>query len=79
MARLIRYGISVNQSELLTLDELALFLGRGRETIRKDFKRNPAAVPPRIVIPGTRGPRWRMADVQCWLSQHMVSEEAYHD
>lgn len=69
----------MRQSELLTLDELAHLLGRGRETIRKDFKRNPAAVPPRIVIPGTRGPRWRLVDVQRWLSQHLVGEEVRHD
>lgn len=69
----------VTQLELLTLDDLANLLGRSRETIRKDIKRNPAAVPPRVIIPGTRQPRWRLADVQHWLSQHVSGGAARHD
>ncbi|MDO8905960.1 AlpA family transcriptional regulator [Hydrogenophaga sp.] len=52
---------------LLTLDQLASILGRSPETIRKDLVRNSGAVPPRLVIPGTRLLRWRAVDVERWL------------
>ena len=53
---------------LLTLDELAAILGRSPETIRKDIRRNPDAVPPRLQLPGTRLLRWRASDVDAWLA-----------
>ena len=49
-----------NMSKLLDLNELADYLGRSPDTIKKDLKRNPIAVPPRLYIPGTRLLRWRM-------------------
>jgi predicted DNA-binding transcriptional regulator AlpA len=30
------------------------------------------AVPPRLNIPGTRLLRWRRADVDAWLAEHVV-------
>jgi len=53
--------------KLLTLDELALVLGRSAQTIKKDLRRSPDAVPSRLTLPGTRLLRWRTADVQAWL------------
>ena len=55
---------------LLTLEDLAAILGRSPETIRRDLRRNPDAVPPRLQIPGTRLLRWRAADVEAWLDRH---------
>lgn len=57
----------MNELKLLDLQELADILGRSPETIKKDLKRNPLAVPPRLYIPGTRLLRWRVADVDAWL------------
>lgn len=57
----------MNELKLLDLQELADLLGRSPETIKKDLKRNPLAVPPRLYIPGTRLLRWRVADVDAWL------------
>ena len=48
-----------NTKPVLELGDLATLLGRSPETIRKDIHRNPAAVPPRLVIAGTRLLRWR--------------------
>jgi len=62
---------------LLTLDELATILSRSPETIRRDIRRNPNAVPPRLQIPGTRLLRWRAADVEAWLDLH-AKEGARH-
>lgn len=54
--------------QLLTLEQLSRILGRSPETVRKDITRNPGAVPPRVCIPGTRQLRWRVQDVEGWLS-----------
>lgn len=59
-------------SKLLDLNELADYLGRSPDTIKKDLKRNPMAVPPRLHIPGTRLLRWRMEDVEAWLAQWVI-------
>jgi predicted DNA-binding transcriptional regulator AlpA len=55
-------------SKLLDLHELSEKIGRSPDTIKKDFKRNPFAVPPRLHIPGTRLLRWREEDVDAWLA-----------
>jgi len=62
---------------LLNLEELARILGRSPETIRKDIRRNPDAVPPRLQLPGTRLLRWRASDVEAWLAVN-VQKEARH-
>jgi predicted DNA-binding transcriptional regulator AlpA len=56
---------------LLDIKALAALLQRSPETIRKDMARNPAAVPPRVRLPGTRLLRWRAADVESWLRFHV--------
>ena len=53
--------------QLLTLDDLAQVLGRSPDTIKKDMRRNPDAVPPRLMLPHTRLLRWRTCDVDVWL------------
>ena len=64
-------GLKACMNDLLTLDELAAVLRRSPETIRKDLRRNPDAVPPRLNLPGTRLLRWRAVDVQKWLAIHV--------
>lgn len=54
---------------LLDLEELAEVLGRSPETVRRDMRRNPMAVPPRLNVPGTRLLRWRPSDVKAWLDE----------
>lgn len=56
---------------LIDINELAALLQRSPETIRKDVVRNPAAVPPRVLLPGTRLLRWRASDVDDWLRAHV--------
>lgn len=56
---------------LLDIHELAELLGRSPATIKKDLRRNPRAVPPRLHIPGTRLLRWRRVDVEAWLAEHV--------
>ena len=54
---------------LLTLDDLAALLSRSPKTITNDLWRNPAAVPPRMILPNSRMLRWRQEDVERWLEQ----------
>lgn len=56
---------------LIDINELAVILHRSPETIRKDISRNPAAVPPRVVLPGTRLLRWHPASIDSWLRSHV--------
>jgi predicted DNA-binding transcriptional regulator AlpA len=58
--------------KLLDVFELAEILGRSAETIKRDIKRNPCAVPPRVHLPGTRLLRWRPMDVNAWLAEYVV-------
>ena len=62
-----------NHSPLLDLAGLGRLLGRSPNTIRRDQRRNPDAVPPRIQLPGTRLLRWREAVVIAWLDFHVVA------
>jgi len=58
--------------KIFDLEELAALLGRSPETIKKDIRRNPHAVPPRLHIPGTRLLRWRETDVAAWLAGYVA-------
>lgn len=59
---------------LLTLDDLANLMGRSPSTVTRNLRRNPAAVPPRLSLPGTRLLRWRAEDVDEWLRAHVMGE-----
>lgn len=65
--------------QLLSLAQVATLLGRCPETVRKDLTRNPLAVPPRVVIPGTRLLRWREVDVEVWLAGHIVDNASVRE
>jgi len=52
---------------LLNIGELSRLIRRAEQTIRNDLKRNPAAVPPSIRIPGSRARRWRQEAVDTWV------------
>ena len=66
----------MNQEKLLNLDDVAQLLGRSPETIKKDMRRNPEAVPPRLILPHTRLLRWRQSDVGAWLSEFVQTATA---
>ena len=60
--------------QLLNLPELAEILKRSADTIKKDLRRSPESVPPRVLIPGTRALRWRVADVEEWIANLVTTE-----
>lgn len=61
---------------LLTVDQLSEYLRKSVASIRSDATRNPAALPPRCRIPGTKRLLWRVEDVEHWLASHVATEEA---
>jgi predicted DNA-binding transcriptional regulator AlpA len=63
----------------LEVHELAEVLGNSPETIRKNMRSNPMAVPPRMHIPGTRMLRWRRADVDAWLDEERLPPNSQGD
>ena len=66
----------MGSQRLLTLEDLAKQLGRSPDTIKKDMRRNPDAVPPRLLLPHTRLLRWRACDVAAWLSKFVQFQQA---
>ena len=69
----------MSSKQLLTLDDLAQLLGRSPDTIKKDMRRNPAAVPPRLLLPNTRLLRWRACDVDIWLGKFVQTQAGQGD
>jgi len=66
-------GVFMKEVEkLLTIDDLAEILSVKRSTIIWHVSHSPKSRLPRVTrLPGTRGPRWRRADVQAWIDQHV--------
>jgi len=56
---------------LINLDELGALLYRSPETLKKDLKRNPSAIPRGVNIPGTCLLRWRQVDIGNRRAGHM--------
>lgn len=54
---------------------LAQLLGRTVATLQADRCRRPTALPPACTPPGTKSPRWLLADVLEWLSAHREVED----
>lgn len=56
----------------LDIYELAELLGKRPETIRRNLKRRPWAVPPKMHIPETNMLRWKRADVEVWIEEQIA-------
>lgn len=64
-------------NSLLDVTDLGRILGRSPETIKRDLRRNPAAVPPRLQLPGIKLLKWRQEDVEAWLASFVVYDGAF--
>lgn len=58
---------------LLTVPDLAQILRKSIHSVRHDVNRNPTALPPLCLLPGTRRLLWRLADVEVWINAHVVA------
>lgn len=55
---------------ILGVDHLSLLLDKAPATIFADRSRAPRKIPPAFMPPGSKSPRWLLADVIEWLKQH---------
>lgn len=51
-------------------DHLSILLGRTVASLQRDRYRKPNTLPPACTPPGTKIPRWLLADVLAWLALH---------
>lgn len=56
---------------LLNIAELAEILGIAENTVRWSICHRPERLPPMVRLPGARGPRWRIVDIQKWIAAHV--------
>ena len=66
---------SAADNRLLDVEALAPMLCLSPRTLRNKLCSDPQTLPPRVKVPGTRGPRWRMSDVQDWLAALPVEQD----
>ena len=52
---------------LLDIDALSSVISLAPQTIKNMLSKNPAALPPRVVIPGVRSVRFHSDDVVSWI------------
>ncbi len=62
------------ENRLLDIESLAPLLCLSPRTLRNKLCAEPKHLPPRVKVPGTRGPRWRWSDVQQWLDALPLDE-----
>lgn len=58
-------------SRLLTYSDLADRWGCRRRSLIQLYSQAPQRLPPAVRLPGVRGPRWRLAEVEAWESGHL--------
>lgn len=53
----------------LDIDELSPLLGQSTQCIKKKLRTAPHQLPPKMHIPGSKMLRWRMHEVENWLTE----------
>jgi hypothetical protein len=56
------------ESELITLEELAVLLHRNVNTLRVAVSSRPESLPPRVRFPGVQRNYWRRSTVEKWIA-----------
>lgn len=56
--------------KLLTCEDLGEQIGFAPRTIKNMWHSAPWRLPPAVVLPGSRTPKWRPGDVQAWVDAH---------
>ncbi|MBU2834213.1 hypothetical protein HF673_00075 [Acidithiobacillus thiooxidans] len=64
------------ENRILDVAELAPLLCISPRTLRNKLCAEPNNLPPRVKVPGTKGPRWRLSDVQQWMDALPLSPDA---
>jgi hypothetical protein len=61
------------ESELITLEELAVMLHRNVNTLRVAVSQRPESLPPRVRFPGVQRNYWRRPTVRNWIASYEES------
>ena len=64
------------ESELITLEELAVMLHRNVNTLRVAVSQRPESLPPRVRFPGVQRNFWRRPTVRAWIASYEETFEA---
>lgn len=57
--------------ETLGIEEMAKIVRKTPKTVSEDVTRRPESLPPRLIIPNSRGVLWRKIDVEQWLADRV--------
>ena len=63
----------MNTQHAIDLPTLAQAIGANPRSVRNAFYLRPQDFPPAIYLPGCRGPRFLVWDVQAWLESHKTT------
>ena len=58
------------ESDLITLEELAVLLHRNVNTLRVAVSNRPESLPPRVRFPGVQRNYWRRSTVEKWIASY---------
>jgi hypothetical protein len=64
---------------LIDIKSLSGILSQSPRTLRNKLCACPDTLPPRVIVPGVRGPRWRISDVDLWLAALSVLQSDQKD
>ena len=56
------------ESDLITVEELAIMLHRNVNTLRVAVSQRPESLPPRVRFPGVQRNYWRRPTVRAWIA-----------
>ena len=68
--------VEEEESELITLEELAVMLHRNVNTLRVAVSQRPESLPPRVRFPGVQRNFWRRSTVRSWIASYEETFEA---
>lgn len=67
------YTIQTHFPPAFGYEGLSILIGRAIPTLQADKCRKPSSLPPACSPPGSKSPRWLLADVLAWLAQYRES------
>ena len=60
----------------LTIDEVALRIGKSSRTVRSDMVRRPGSIPQWFKLPGAKKPLWLESTVDAFVMEHAINANA---
>ncbi len=61
--------------KLFGYDGLSEITGVPPKTLKNWYSKDPGKLPPAVIIPGARGPRWTEDVVKTWIKDHLQTPQ----